>query len=116
MQLNEGHERHHEENVFLAMRMPNAHPMPAFQHNGAGGVHSRATRRRVHPVHQRLLCAYKPLLGGSAISRLAGLWHVGLNLYLNSAPLMQPQSAMPPPSTTSAAPVMNEESAEARNN
>ena len=94
-------EGHHEIHVLVAVGIPDVRTAAALQKEWATGVHGVPARRRVYSFDQGLLGAFKPLLGAG--SRFGDLCHSLI------------QSAMPPPSTTRAAPVMNDESSEARN-
>src|SRR2546422_1165718 len=102
MPLDERAEGHHEIHTLVAVGVPNMSALAALQKDRAGSVYGGAARGRVHSFDERLLCPLEPLLGAGA----AAGWDCLHDLRY--------QSAVPPPSTTRAAPVMKEESSDAR--
>ena len=113
--LNEGAERHHEVDVFIAVRIPYVRSLAAFQHDRAGGIHGAPREGEFTPSTSDC-CARSNHCWERVRFRVwlgSLMW---INSYLKFDSVAAVQSAMPPPSTTSAAPVMKEESSEARNN
>src|SRR6185369_7036007 len=133
---------HHEIYVFVGIQIPDVGAAAFLQYDWPVLVDCRASRRGVHAFNQRLLGLRESVAGFGA--GFGGRGHVddvqsltakrrGLpqrtlrnscelrssvfsrNLESSRATQEIFQSAVPPPSTTSAAPVMKDESSQARN-
>src|SRR5580700_8214630 len=104
MSMDQRAKRHHEINIFIAVNIPYARSLAAFQQDGSRGVHRGPVRGRIHALDQRLVCTFKPFCRSSPASCLCHVHRI----------CFYPDPARPPPSTTSAVPVTNEDASLAK--